>query len=168
MLFVPPTDDAAIDFIRDAASGDSERDSSHSEILGCRFAGNSIGIKFSGTEIVHGVRIARCNFQDITTAISAAAAYARRCEITDNIFEKNTNHIVAALTDSYILRNIFGQFTTKSIDLTGGGGHNVVTQNYLSGTYTNGGGYTTSGATDEWGANFNVIAGGLTAADPAA
>lgn len=168
MLFVPPSDDAAIDFIRDAAAGDAERDSSHAEILGCRFAGGSIGVKISGTEIVHGVRITRCNFQDIATAISAAAAYARRFEIVGNIFELNTNHLVAALTDCYLLQNIFGQFTTKSIDLTGGGGHNVITQNYLSGTYTIGGGYTTSGATDEWGGNYNSIAGGLTAADPAA
>jgi hypothetical protein len=167
ILFACPSDDAALDFIRDAAAGDLERDSSHAAVLGCRFAGAGLaGIKISGTENVFDLLIKGNIFNDLTTAITAGA-FCHRFIIEDNRFDLNTNHIVASLTDSFILNNVMGQFTTLSIDLTGGGGHNVITKNYLSGTYGIGGGYVKSNANDEWAGNFNSLAGGITAADPA-
>lgn len=165
ILFANPSDAPALDFMRDAAAGDDERDSSHAEVLGCRFAGGSSGIKITGTEIVHNLFIHDNIFNDITRAIWATAYYARRAVIEHNIFELNTNHIVAAFGDSHILNNSFGQFTTLSIDLTGGNGHNVITGNYLSGTYSIAGGYKKSNANDEWAGNQNVA--GVTTVVPA-
>jgi hypothetical protein len=167
ILWVPPSDAAAIALIRDTGSGDDERDASHAEIIGNRFAGGSIGIQFLGTEILHNCLIADNVFQDSTYAIRATAAYCRRAIIERNHFELNTNHIVAALTDAHIIDNVFGQFTTLSISLAGGGGHNVVARNVLSGTYSEVGGYIKSNANDEWGGNYNSLAGGITASDPA-
>lgn len=167
VLIAPPSDEAGISFMRDAATGDDERDSSQSGVYGCRFAGGSSGIKIIGTEIVHGIEIYGNYFADITRAIYATSYYGRRCIIEKNKFELNTNHIVAALGDSVIINNVFGQFTTLSIDLTDGNGHNVVTKNYLSGTYSIAGGYKKSNANDEWAGNFNSLAGGITAVVPA-
>jgi hypothetical protein len=167
VLIAPPADSPGIDFMRDAAAGDSERDSSHSGVYGCRFAGGSSGIKITGTEIVHDIEIAGNIFNDITRAIWATAYYGRRFLIHDNDFDLNTNHIVAALGDSKIINNVFGQFTTMGVDLTNGNGHNVVTKNYLSGTYSIGGGYKKSNANDEWAGNFNSLTGGITAVVPA-
>lgn len=168
ILFVPAVDAAALEFMRDAAAGDDERDSSHAEIAGCRFAGGQDGILISGPEIVHNLHIHNNIFNDATgTAIKAAAYYARRAIIEDNIFEKNVNHIVAALGESIIRRNHFNQHTTQSIDLNGGNGLNVITGNFLSGTYSVAGGYRKSNANDDWGGNWNTGVGILTAADPA-
>jgi len=90
-------------------------------------------------------------------------------DIKGNTFQGNTNHIVAPMTQSMIHDNLFGSFTTKSIDISGGqaAGLNVITRNYLSGTYSNVGGYTGSAGSDEWAGNNNSLAGGITAADPA-
>lgn len=164
ILFDVPTSDAAIEFIRDAASGDSERDSSHARILGCRFTGGATGILITGSENVFNVEVAGCTFNDLTHAIKGDTAH--RWYIHDNVFMANTNHIDAGLTQSVIERNVFGKFTTMGIDLTGGA-DNIVTDNTLSGTYSIVGGYKASGASDEWGGNRNAISGGITAADPA-
>jgi hypothetical protein len=167
ILFDAPADAAAIDFMRDAAAGDDERDAGHSEVLGCRFVSGSAGIKIIGTEILHNLLFHGNIFEDLTTAISMAAGYGRRLRIEKNEFRKNTNHIVAALAESVIIDNVFTDHTTQSIDLNGGGGKNIVTKNYLSGTYSVAGGYRVSNANDEWAGNFNTLAGGITVADPA-
>lgn len=157
-----PSSDAGLEFIRDAAAGDAERDSSHARVLGCRLASGQTGILITGTENVFDVEVADCIFNDLTTAILGDPAH--RWDIRDSVFHTNTNHIDAALKNSLIRRNTFGKFTTKGIDLTGGN-DNVVYGNALSGTYSNVGGYT-AGTDDEWGGNFNSLAGGVTAADP--
>lgn len=166
ILFACPTTDAALDFIRDAASGDSERDSSHAIIRGCRFAGGQDGIRITGTENVFNVLVEDCIFHDKTgTAIVSSGGYAHRWVIRNNEFVENVNHIDVGFTQAVIRGNNFGKFTTKSIDLTGGA-NNAVFGNHLSGTYSNAGGYT-AGTNDEWGGNFNSLSGGVTAADPA-
>lgn len=169
MLFAPPSDDAALEFIRDAASGDSERDSSHAEVLGCRFAGGQDHILITGSENIYNVRLAGNVFNDATgTSIKSANKYANRWIIENNVFEANANHIVAGMDGAIIWRNMFGRFTTKSIDLSPGtGDYNKVTMNYLSGTYSVGGGYIVGGGNDEWAGNWNTLAGGITVADPA-
>jgi hypothetical protein len=166
ILFACPTTDAALDFIRDAASGDSERDSSHAIVRGCRFAGGQDGIRITGTENVFNVLVEDCMFHDQTgTSIVSSGGFAHRWQIRNNEFVANANHIDVGFTQATIRDNNFGKFTTKSIDLTGGA-NNVVTRNHLSGTYSNVGGYT-AGTNDEWGGNFNSLSGGVTASDPA-
>jgi len=165
ILFDCPTSDAGIQLIRDAASGDSERDSSHSRILDCRFASGATGILISGTENIFNVEVAGCQFNDLTDAIDSPGAYAHRWDIHDNIFMANTNHIDSGFTQATIRNNNFGKFTTMSIDLTGGA-NNCLYGNHFSGTYSISGGYK-AGTDDEWSGNFNSLSGGQTAADPA-
>lgn len=173
ILFAAPSDDAALEFIRDAASGDSERDSSHAEIVGCRFAGGFIGIKITGTEIIHNLLIRGNIFNDMAGVggggiVSASANnYLRRAIIEDNIFELNVNGIVCGMEDSTIRRNMFQTFTTTSCSLAGGTGLNRIYSNYLSGTYSIAGGYVRAAADDDWGGNWNTGVGVLTTADPA-
>ena len=165
ILFACPTTDAALDFIRDAASGDDERDSSHAIVRNCRFASGQDGIRITGTENVFNVLVEDNVFADQTgTSIVSSGGFAHRWIIRNNEFVSNANHIDVGFTQAVIRDNNFGKFTTKSIDLTGGA-NNVVTRNHLSGTYSNVGGYT-AGTNDEWGGNFSNITGGLTAADP--
>jgi hypothetical protein len=77
--------------------------------------------------------------------------------------------ILSSASEWSIYGNTFGNFTTEALDLihnTSQGDHNTVWNNALAGTYSIVGGYTPS-ATDEWGGNYNSIAGGVTAAIPA-
>lgn len=159
-----PASDASVEFLRDAAAGDSERDSSHARILNCRFASGLTGILIIGTENVFDVEVAYCTFNDLTNAIIGDTAW--RWHIHHNMFVANTNHIDSGFTQSVIHDNDFGKFTTKSIDLRGGA-DNVVRTNSLMGTYSNVGGYWASGATDNWAGNYNILTGGVTAANPA-
>lgn len=163
-----------VEIVRNAASGDSERDGSHAELLGCRFAGTGIGVKLgatSYTENPFNVLVEGCTFNGLTKGIYCTSAVANGIQIRNNTFFGNTAHITAKLQNSFIVGNMIGPFTAAAnsggIDLTGGTAGNVVTLNYLSGTYSNAGGYVAAGAGDEWAGNMNVIAGGWTAADPA-
>lgn len=165
MLFDAPTSDACIEFIRDAASGDSERDSSHAIIDGCRFASGATGILISGTENIFNVTIRNSFFHNLTDAIDSPGAYAHNWLLENNRFAANTNHIDSGFTQATIRNNAFGKFTTMSIDLRGGA-DNMVYGNGLYGTYSNVGGYY-AGTNDEWGGNYNSLSGGVTASDPA-
>lgn len=165
IAFDAPTSDACIELIRDAASGDSERDASHAAIIGNKFVSGATGILISGTENLRNVLIENNVFADLTDAIDSPGGYAYQFDINNNMFLNNTNHIDCGLTQSTIRNNNFGNFTTMSIDLTGGA-NNSVYGNNLSGTYSIVGGYK-AGTNDEWGGNFNSLSGGITAADPA-
>jgi hypothetical protein len=164
---------ACAEIVRNAGAGNLERDASHAEFLGCRFAGTGIGIR-SGvaglfTEIAFNVLVDGCTFNNMTLAMSGINGNA--WQIRNNTFFSNTANITMALQNSFITNNFIGPFTPAAnsggIDLTGGTAGNVITLNYLSGTYSIAGGYKGAGAGDEWGGNMNSIAGGWTAADPA-
>lgn len=165
---------AGIEIVRNAASGDSERDASHAQILGCRFAGAGIGIRGAATSFTENpfnVEIAGCKFNGCTYGIYAQSAQPNSWSIHDNEIIGCTNGIFAKFQATMIYRNLLVGFTAAAssggIDLTGGVAGNVVTLNYLSGTYSNAGGYVAAGGGDEWAGNMNVISGGWTAADPA-
>jgi hypothetical protein len=161
---------AGIEIVRNAGAGNAERDASHTHVIGCKFAGAGVGVRcgVSGvyTEIPNHVVVEGNVFIDNTYAIRGQIQ-GQRWSIKYNEFQANTNHIVAALGASFIYENIFGAFTTDSIELPGGQGLNIVTKNYLSGTYSSAGGYTVANANDEWAGNFNTLAGGITVVDPA-
>jgi hypothetical protein len=115
---------------------------------------------------VFNVLVEDCIFADQTGAsIVSSGSYAYRWMIRNNEFINNDIHIDVGFTQSTIRDNNFGKFTTTSIDLTGGT-DSVVTRNHLFGTYSIVGGYK-PGTTCEWGGNFNSLAGGVTASDPA-
>lgn len=163
-----------IELVRNAGASDAERDASHAEILGCRFAGTGIGVKIgatSFTENVFNALIQGNTFNDMSQGIFATSCQPQCIQIMDNQFLRNTKNITAKLQASVIRGNTIGPFTASGnsggIDLTSGVATNVVALNYLSGTYSNAGGYVAAGAGDEWAGNMNVTAGGWTAADPA-
>lgn len=162
---------ACIELVRNAASGDDERDASHAEILGCRFAGvNSTdsAIKFgatSFTEIVNNALIQGNDFQGLATAIKEQSAGLQfRAQITGNMFIANTNDIVLGGYFTHVIGNVMSLAPTASIVLSGATGSSQVHGNYLPGTYANGALYA-PGTDDNW--NGNYASTGVTAAVPA-
>ena len=161
---------ACIELVRNALTGDSEWDASHTSIIGNRFSGAGKGIRSGATalaEVVNHVLVEGNRFDTNTYGIHAAVI-SNYWTIRGNEFRNCTNSVVADLGYAFIHDNIFGAFTTDSLELAGSSdGKNIVTKNYLSGTYSSSGGYTVSDATDEWAGNFNGLSGGITVSDPA-
>jgi hypothetical protein len=173
ILFDAPVDAAAIKLERNASSGTSEYDSSHAIVAGCRFDAGLVGIENSGGASFCQVR--GNLFRGLTesggagikcTSTSVAVPLAWRIE--DNHFHNNASHILSSMSYSTIRRNIFGRFTaTLSVDIddqpsANQGEYNVITENYLSGTYS--GTAYPAGSNNEWANNANVA--GQTTADP--
>lgn len=168
ILFDCPTSAAALVFPRNASSGDDERDSSHTQVIGCRFGAGQNAISITGTENVFDVQLIGNVFNDSTgVAITSAAGYAYRWLIQGNTFINNAGHINVGFNQTAITGNTFGKTTAAAtyIDLSGGA-DNSVWANQLAGTYSNLGGYT-AGTNDFWAGNFNVLSGGVTASNPA-
>lgn len=174
-LMVPPSDAAAVKLERNALSGTSEYDASHLTAKGMRFVGGQSGIEDSGGHF--NCLIEDCVFQGSTDGIktlNTAVAVPLQWRIRNCHFSQNTHHIRVSAAYWNIHNNAFGKFTTTGINLTFVAGNdaaelvNLIWNNLLSGTYSAAGGYTEGGGnTDEWGGNYNVISGGVTAAQPA-
>jgi hypothetical protein len=170
------TDDApAVKLQRNALSGADEDDASHAMFLGCRFTGGNTAIQDAGGHF--NVLVDDCFFFLVTDGTgraihcsSTAVALPLAWEIRNSRFMSNDNHIIAAASRWVIHDNFFGaEGVTTKIDLNGGLAGNIITRNYLGGTYSISGGYRGAGAADEWAGNYNpVTAGqGITEADPA-
>jgi len=171
ILFAGSAGCPSINFVRNAASGDDERDGSHGEVLGCRFAGvasTDTGIMFgatSYTEIVNNVLIKGNDFQGIATAIDEhSAGLQYRCQIVGNTFLSNTNDVVVGGYFLHVIGNVMSLAPTGCLVLSGGTGSSQVHGNYLPGTYANGTLYA-PGTNDNW--NGNYASTGVTAAVPA-
>jgi len=174
ILFDCPVDAAAIKLERNALSGTAEYDASHLTVRNCRFASGQSGIEDSGGH--YNVLIEDCIFHDLTDGIKTldtAVAVPLRWTVRNNQFSQNTHHIRVSAAYWNIRDNAFGKFTTTGINLTFVAGNdaaelaNLIWNNLLSGTYSAAGGYIEGGGnTDEWGGNYNVISGGVTAAQP--
>ena len=165
------TNAACLELVRNAASGDSERDASHASCFGMRFSGDGVGIRSgatSFTELVYNVEVGWCQFDNLTYGMRAAVE-ANQWYIHDNVFGPNTNQIIMAARNFTIMRNSIGPFTAAAnsggIDLNGGTGLNQITLNNLSGTYSNAGGYRAANANDNW--YGNATSAGFSSADPA-
>lgn len=174
MLFDCPVDAAAVQLLRNADSSSDERDASHAEFVGCRFTSGLIGIQNNGG--AGFVRVQDCNFY----ALSGSGAAGIKCtstsvavplnwQILNSHFANNASHILSSMSYSLIKGNTFGRFTaTLAIDIddqpsSNQGEYNVITENYLTGTY----GLTAypAGTNNEWAGNKNVA--GETTSDPA-
>lgn len=170
ILFDGPSDDACVELLSTGGSGDDERDPSHAQFIGCKFANGQEGIKDTGGS--HHVLVDSCEFNALTTAILTASTGIRVPSywlIQDSHFVNNTNHIKISSNYGVVRNNTFIKHTTTAIDLktvSSQGEYNAVYGNALGGTYSIAGGYT-PGANDEWGGNWNSLSGGVTAADPA-
>ena len=172
ILFAGSAGCPSIELVRNAASGDDERDASHCEIIGCRFAGvasTDSAIKFgatSYTEIVNNVKVMECDFQGCATAIKEhSAGLQYRCQITNNVFISNTNDIVLGGYFLHVIGNVMSLAPTGCLVLSGGTGSSQVHGNYLPGTYADGTLYA-PGANDNWNGNYATTVG-VTAAVPA-
>lgn len=177
LLMVPPTDAGAVRLIRDGDSGADEQDASHAEFVGVRFAGTGsteVAIEDSGGHF--NVLIDDCTFHHLTDAIktlNTAIAIPLAWEVRNSRFFLNVHAIRVSAAQWLLKGNSFGSFSSgPNIDLsfivgdTAGELANVVTGNLLSGTFNNTNYIEGGGNTDEWGGNFNVLAGGVTNAQP--
>lgn len=173
ILFDCPVDSAAIYLERNALSGTSEFDAGHAEFYRCRFESGKYGIQNAGGCGFVGVY--GCKFYRLTESggagiicTSTSVAVPLNWEIIGNHFANNASHILSSMSYSLIKNNDFGRFTaTLSIDIddqpsANQGEYNIITGNYLSGTF----GVTAypAGSNNEWAGNENVA--GRTTADP--
>lgn len=176
ILFDCPVDAAAIYLERNASSGTDEYDASHASIYDCRFDAGLVGIQNAGG--CGFVTVAGNFFRGMTGSGSAgikctstSVAVPLSWNINNNRFFNNASHILSSMSYSSIKENVFGRATaTLVVDIydqpsAGQGEYNVITNNYLPGTYqaTN----YPAGSNNEWAGNFNSLSGGVTAADPA-
>jgi hypothetical protein len=168
ILFDGPSDAAAIQIFRDGGSGDDERDGSHAWLTGNKFvaAQNHIELKGGPSQVVIDNNLLfGATAASLLYTVGAGIGTNNYHRITNNVFMQNASHIVLTLAYGTVAGNTIGRFTTAGIDLRSGE-YNAVWMNQLSGTYSNVGGYY-AGSNDEWGGNFNSLAGGVTASDPA-
>jgi hypothetical protein len=127
ILFAGPTDDACIVLFRDAGAGNAERDASHAEILGCRFASGLDGIHIVE---VSNVLIEGCQFHDLTGhAVKGVAgsgiANPLRGRFLDNIVTGCANGFYVSCNQWVIRGNVFddgGTPTTTVVLSTAGSG----------------------------------------------
>jgi hypothetical protein len=174
MLFDCPVDAAAIAIHRNALSDTSEYDAGHFTLLNCRFTDGLIALQNvggCGFTRVRGNQFQRMSGSGAAAikCTSTSVAVPLNWVIEDNHFHNNASHILSSMSYSTVRRNIFGRFTaTLSVDLynqpsAGQGEYNVITENYLTGTY--GATAFPAGSNNEWAGNQNVA--GVTTADPA-
>lgn len=173
ILFDCPVDAAAVYLERNASAGTSEYDSSHAVFVNCRFDSGKVGIENAGGASF--VTVDGCKFYRLTESggagikcTSTSVAVPLNWIIKNCHFANNASHILSSMSYSTIWNNIFGRFTaTLSIDIddqpsANQGEYNVITGNYLSGSY--GATAYPPGSNNEWAGNENVAA--RTTADP--
>lgn len=183
IFFDCPVDSAAVYLERNALSDTSEYDPSHASFLGCRFVDGKYGIQDVGG--CYNVTVENCQFKAMTTAAiantSTAVANPLNWHVLDNEFPANVSsfgnatHIDSPLNCATIKGNLFGTVTSTAlyVDLTGGNG-NMVTENYLMGSYDTSD--YVAGTGDGWSGNItadisgnsSVDASGITIAAPGA
>lgn len=128
-----PSDAACVLLYRDGGAGNAERDASHFEAKGIRFASGQDGLEQSGG--CYNVRIEGCRFHDLTgycikNTAGAGVAASYRWEIVNNDFNACANWMGAWAGNSfYIADNRIAKITTALIDLSGGTGYNSVVRN---------------------------------------
>lgn len=157
-------------------------------VKGCRFQGQtgSYTAIYSPVCDSDNVHIVDCEFFYMNTATNGIAilgaeagglSYSgwtiERCKFHSNLKHIDMNFRAGTIIDSVFLEygvnpaGSIAQLTTMGIDLSGtGGGANVVTRNTLGGTYS-ATLYVVGASGDVWAGNFNVLTGGVTAANPA-
>ena len=155
---------------RDGGAGDAERDSSHFEALGIRFASGKNGIEDSGG--CYNVRIADCDFHDLTDfaikhTAGAGIAACWRWVIERCRFQDCAKWIDSFNPHEWVIRdNVVTAITTPGVNLSGGGGHSVVVRNAFdiaAASFDPDGGFTPH-ANDVWS---NYLADALESGIPA-
>lgn len=174
ILFDAPSDAAALQIFRDGGAGDAERDGSHVHIAHCKFVAGQNHIELKGglsQVIIEDNLFFGATAYSIKETVGAGIGTNNYHRILRNHFHANDGHIDVGMNSGSIFGNIFGQWTTKAIDLATGA-NNMVNGNYLWGDYD--AGYL-GGTNDEWAGNYSMDTGsgevgaeGLTTAAPVA
>lgn len=175
ILFDCPVDAAAVYLERNALDGpgSGEYDASHTEFINCRFDSGLVGIQNAGG--CGFVLVDDCRFMRMSGSgaagikcTSTAVAVPLNWSIRNSHFSNNASHILSSMSYSEIIGNVFGRFTaTLAIDIddqpsANQGEYNIITQNYLSGTFA--AAAYPPGSNNEWAGNYGVA--GVTSADP--
>lgn len=132
ILFAGPSAAACVQLFRDGGAGNAERDASHAEFHGCRFASGQDGIEQSGG--CYNVGIYDCSFHDLTGyalkhTAGAGIAAPYRWQIKRNRFGGNANLMGAWAARQFEFHdNVVGETTTNVIDFNTGS-HNSVLRN---------------------------------------
>lgn len=132
ILFAGPADAASIMLYRDAGAGDAERDASHAEIVGCRFASGQDGIEQYGG--LYNVLVRDCSFHDLTGYVfkngNVGVANPGAWQILNNRIDSCANLMGAwQLWRSQFHDNTICDITTALIDTSGGNGDNTFLRN---------------------------------------
>lgn len=174
ILFAGPTAvnaaNSSITLFRDAGAGDLERDASHAEIIGCRFASGYQHILDTGG--CYGVKVADNRF--VSHALWAILGVGNigvgqsNWEIINNDFDSNavatSNHVKIAGFACRITQNSFDDGgapnTTVVLNTNNGGGdNNRVWENIFQTTDANWNSPDIVGAaTDVWNQNYDFSA----------
>ncbi len=157
VLFVGPTDAAAVQLFRDGGAGNAERDASHAEFVNCRFASGKNAIEDSGG--CYNVGVFDCDFHDLTdyvivSTVGAGIGLCYRWQVKRNRFMDCAKWIdyPGSGKEWEIQDNTVVKITTPGIDTSGGAGGNVVTGNKFdiaAADFDPVGGFTAD-ATDVW------------------
>lgn len=130
-----------VQLFRDGGSGDDERDASHSQIIGCRFATGLYGVQDSGG--CARVQIRNSEFMQFSESDNDAIINVTGAGIgtlwgwiiDGNDFHANHTDIDlssagARITNNHFHLNSLGVTNTIAIDTTGGS-ENLIAQNYM-------------------------------------
>jgi hypothetical protein len=138
ILFAGPTDHACVQLYRDAGTDDAERDASHAEFIGCRFASGYDGISDTGG--CYGVLVKGCRFMALTNfailGVGNIGQGQTNWQILHNHFSGFTNGVKIAAFECLIKGNVFTDGgtpnTTVVLNVTnGGGGNNFIIDNFF-------------------------------------
>jgi len=128
ILWAGPSDHACLWFLRDAGSGDDERDASHGSVRKCRFASGQDGIwntECFNLLIEDNIFMGMTGFDFLGKAGAGVAAPLQNI-LQDNIFIGSANHVKADFSKAVIRRNVFDDGgtpnTTVVLNTTGDGG----------------------------------------------
>jgi hypothetical protein len=158
MLLAAPSADCAIELLSDG-SATPEKTVSGTRIIGCEFAAGLRAIEDNGGSGY--VTVQGCHFTGQTGCsiinTSTSNALPLEWKILGNYFGgASAAHIDAAFSKAFIHGNVFGLVAATGlyIDLTGGA-NNMVTGNYLAGTYTTAD--YVAGTNDLWLGNWVTV-----------
>lgn len=156
ILFAGPTTAACVQLLRDGGAGNAERDASHAEIMGCRFASGRDGIEQSGG--CYNVLIEGNSFHDLTgyalkNTGGAGIAAPYRWVIANNDFDGCANWMGTWNCHAFTIRgNTIREITTDRLDTSGGSGHNMIIGNFfdIAASDMDASGNIAGHATDVW------------------
>lgn len=164
LLFAGPTDSDCVLLYRDAGAADAERDASHAEFLGCRFASGYNAINDTGGCV--DVAVLGCRFEALTNfcilGVGNIGVGQSDWVIRGNTFDGFTNGVKIAAFGCRIQDNTFTDGGTPNTTVVlnvsnGGGDDNFIVHNFMQTATAN---FNTpdvvGNASDVWMQNYSI------------